>query len=134
MFDSHLCPMPLNKPVYKQLLTFFGIGPTKAKFICETLGVSLSTNHLNPSQKDALNHIITTLKQNQPGIDAELRLFNKNNIQRLININAYRWNTTLCKFADTGSTYQKQRTNQQKNKTNLKHGIIFGKNKDLQNL
>lgn len=84
-----------NDSVYRNLLSLYGISFKKAIQICETIGVSTSTKQteLSTNKKDALNAIITNLKKNAPGIELELKLFNNNNILRLININSYRRKT-----------------------------------------
>lgn len=86
----------LNKTVYRNLLHIYGIGPQKAISICETIGISKSTKLLNltPNKKEALITIIATLKKSNPGLDSELKLYNAQNVKRLIKINSYRRKTT----------------------------------------
>lgn len=100
----------INKSIYRNLLSIYGLGETKAKSICETLGVSLNTKlaDISTNKKDALNAIITNLKKNAPGIELELKINNMNNITRLISTNSYRGKRHKANLPTRG---QRTRTN-----------------------
>lgn len=100
----------INKSIYRNLLSVYGIGDIKAKFICETIGVSLNTKlaDISTNKKDALNAIITNLKKSMPGIELELKMTNMKNITRLISINAYRGKRHKANLPTRG---QRTRTN-----------------------
>ena len=99
-----------NQSVHRNLLSIYGIGNKKALKICESIGVSLTTKitDISTNKKDALNAIITNLKKNLPGLELELKIYDNNNILRLININSYRGKRHKANLPTRG---QRTRTN-----------------------
>lgn len=78
-----------NKQVRLALTQIFGIGPKKATWICDQLGLSDNTKVSNLTRHQ-INQISAIVRRNKFLVDSELKREIQRYIKGLININCYR--------------------------------------------
>nr|UQV94684.1 ribosomal protein S subunit 13 [Haplopteris ensiformis] len=78
-----------NKQVRLALTQIFGIGPKKATWICDQLGLSDNTKVSNLTWHQ-INWISKIVRQKKKLVDSELKRDIQQKIKRLINISCYR--------------------------------------------
>lgn len=78
-----------NKQVRLALTQIFGIGPKKATWICDQLGLSDNTKVSNLTRHQ-INQISKIVRRKKILVDSELKRGIQQYIKRLININCYR--------------------------------------------
>lgn len=88
MLDSHFLP---QISLYRNLLTIKGISKSRAKQICNSLGVStlLPLSQLPSHKSSILTNLLADLERS-PSIGRNLDLFIKDRIETLILINTHR--------------------------------------------
>ena len=81
--------IPNNKRVEYALRYIYGIGPARAKIICEECGIpeSMRANELN---EDLINKIMTCVADHQYKLEGDLRREIVSNLKRLGAIKSYR--------------------------------------------
>jgi small subunit ribosomal protein S13 len=80
--------IPDNKRLEISLRYLYGIGPTLAKEICETLQLDPDMRAHKLSQDDIAK--LNALIQGQYKVEGDLRRIVQNNIKRLIGVHSYR--------------------------------------------
>jgi len=81
--------VPDNKRVEISLRYLYGIGPTRATYICEKLGIAPATR-MKDLTEDVLNAIRKEIEAEGYVIEGDLRRETQSNIKRLKEINSYR--------------------------------------------
>ena len=79
--------IPDNKHIVISLRYVYGIGPTKAKSLCEITGITPDTkvSDLSEEQLDSIRNEVSKMS-----VEGDLRRHVSENIGRLINIKCYR--------------------------------------------
>lgn len=78
-----------NKQVRLALTQIFGIGPKKATWVCDQLGLGDNTKVSNLTRHQ-IDQISTIVRRNNFLVDSELKREIQQYIERLINISCYR--------------------------------------------
>ena len=81
--------IPNNKRVEYALRYIYGIGPTRAKFICQACGIadSMRASELN---EEMINKIMNVIAEKQYKLEGDLRREVIGNLKRLSAIKSYR--------------------------------------------
>ena len=82
--------IPTNKRVEYALRYIYGIGPTRAKIICQACGIadSMRASELN---EEMINKIMNVIAEKQYKLEGDLRREVIGNLKRLSAIKSYRW-------------------------------------------
>ena len=81
--------IPNDKRVEYALRYIYGIGPTRAKIICEECKIP-EAMRANELTEELINKIMTVISKRQYKVEGDLRREQQLNIKRLIEIGSYR--------------------------------------------
>ncbi len=81
--------IPNNKRVEYALRYIYGIGPTRAKLICESVGIP-EAMRANELTEEHVNKIMTFVAEKQFKLEGDLRRDVTGNLKRLTAIKSYR--------------------------------------------
>jgi small subunit ribosomal protein S13 len=80
--------LPRDKRIEYALTRIYGIGPTRARIICQSTGVSADTRVKDLTDEQA--NLLTQFIQANYKVEGDLRREVQSNIKRLMEINCYR--------------------------------------------